>query len=60
MTACPRREDLYTKLKEDKEGGEPATQEELDEDLNRWLDALEQILARIDKFYEVNGYKKGL
>ena len=60
MRACPRRDDLYSKLKEDKEGGRAATQEELDEQLNTWLAALDQIVDRIDAFYETNGFKKGL
>ncbi|KAL5523509.1 hypothetical protein ACEPAG_7682 [Sanghuangporus baumii] len=60
MSVCPAREEMYVKLKEDKDGGPPATQEQLDEKLNKWLAALEQIATRIDTFSEVNKYKKGL
>ena len=60
MAACPSRELLYTKLSEDRDGGEPVPQEELEADLNAWLAALQEIIARIDLFYEKNGYKKGL
>ena len=60
MSGCPNREDLYTKLKEDKTEGKDATEEELDEKLNRWLAALEEIATKIDTFLEVNNYKKGL
>lgn len=57
---CPAKDDLYIKLKEDTSGGPAATQEDLDEKLNKWLDALDQISTRIDTFYEVNNYKKDL
>lgn len=60
MGACPKRDRLYTKLKTDADGGADASQEELDEQLNEWLTALDQIVARLDAFYETNGYKKGL
>ena len=60
MSACPKRNDLYNKLKEDKDGGPAATQEELDAKLNEWLTSLDQIVTRIDTFLEGNGYKKGL
>ena len=59
MKACPKRDLLYSKLKEDKDG-EPESQEELDEILSKWLSALSQIVSRIDKFYTDNNYKKGL
>ena len=60
MKACPKRDGLYSKLKEDKAGGAPATDEELNDALNEWLAALDQIVARLDTFYESNNYKKGL
>lgn len=60
MKACPYRAVLYTKLKEDKDGGEPESQEELDSLLDAWLAALEQILAKINAFYDANNFKKGL
>lgn len=51
---------LYTKLKEDKDGGEPESQEELDSLLDAWLAALDQILVKINAFYDANNFKKGL
>jgi hypothetical protein len=59
MKACPFRTDFYAKLAADPNGGEPASQEELNEDLDKWLAALSAILERIDKFYETGGYGKG-
>ena len=60
MKACPKRDGLYSKLSEDKQGGPPATAEALDEALNKWLASLDGIVTRIDAFYERNNYKKGL
>lgn len=60
MTACPKRLVLYTKLREDKDGGEPESQEDFDKILDEWLAALDQILSRINAFYDANNYKKGL
>ncbi|TDL26034.1 het-c2 protein [Rickenella mellea] len=60
MKACPQRDGLYTKLKEDKSGGVAASQDVLDTELDKWLASLEQIVQRVDAFYEKNGYKKGL
>ena len=60
MKACPLRTTFFTKLAADPDGGEPATQEKLNEELDKWLDALSSILTRIDAFYEKGGYGKGL
>jgi len=60
MKACPKRDGLYSKLKEDKEGGAPATDAELNDALNEWLAALDKIVTRLDTFYETNNFKKGL
>lgn len=43
MKACPYRADFYKKL------GSPP--EKVDEELHRWLDALEKIVARLQDFY---------
>lgn len=40
MNACPCRVDFFNKLKVDPAGGPPATDEQLDEGLNKWLTAL--------------------
>lgn len=58
MGQVPARATLYEKLKEDSAGTAAATQEELDEALDKWLVGLSAILARMDKFYETKGYKK--
>ncbi|KAG6873527.1 hypothetical protein C0995_014397 [Termitomyces sp. Mi166 len=59
MKACPYRADFYKKLAADPSGGPPATQEKLDENLNRWLAALDAIVTRVETFYEKGGYGKG-
>jgi len=59
MKACPLRADFYAKLAADPEGGEPASQEKLSEELDKWLAALRSILVRIEKFYEDGNYAKG-
>ncbi|KAI5119802.1 hypothetical protein M0805_006935 [Coniferiporia weirii] len=56
MYGCPKRDVLYKELKEDKEGGPAATQEELDELLNKWLEALGVLLAGISDFYKAGSY----
>ena len=60
MKACPLRATFFAKLAADPDGGEPASQEKLDEELEKWLEALRSILTRIEAFYEKGGYGKGL
>lgn len=50
LSACPSREVLYTKLKEDPNGEAPATDEELEEALSNWLQALEDIVTKVNLF----------
>ncbi|KZT53834.1 glycolipid transfer protein [Calocera cornea HHB12733] len=52
MKACPYREALLTSL------GEP--RERVLEQLKLWLDGLDGLTVRIDKFYADGGYGKGL
>lgn len=59
MKACPYRADFYTKLAADPDGGAPASQEKLNEELDKWLVALAAIVARMENFYEKGGYGKG-
>lgn len=59
MKACPYRADFYAKLVEDKSGGQPASEEKLDEQLNKWLMALEKIVERMEKFYAEGKHNKG-
>lgn len=59
MKACPYRADFFTKLRTDKEGGEPASQEELDVELDKWLAALSAIVQHMQEFYEKGGHDKG-
>ncbi|KAF8902903.1 het-c2 protein [Gymnopilus junonius] len=59
MKACPYRADFYTKLAADPDGGAPASQEKLNEELDKWLAALSSIVARMDAFYEIGNYAKG-
>jgi hypothetical protein len=51
MKACPYRKDFYAKL------GSPP--EKVDEELDKWLAALHQIVTRLQTFYEKGGYNKG-
>jgi len=58
LSACPSRELLYTKLKEDPNGEAPATDEELNEELTKWLNALDEIVVKINAFlYNDNDVK---
>jgi len=59
MKACPYRADFYAKLAADPEGGEPASQDKLNEELDKWLAALSSIVARMEAFYEKGNYAKG-
>ncbi|KAF4621369.1 hypothetical protein D9613_000314 [Agrocybe pediades] len=60
MKACPYRADFYAKLAADPAGGPPASQEKLNEELDKWLAALSSIVARVQAFYEKGNYAKGL
>jgi len=51
MKACPYRKDFYEKL------GSP--QEKVDEELKKWLDALDVIIARMQNFYKAGAHDKG-
>ena len=59
MKACPYRADFYAKLMEDKSGGPPASEEKLNEQLNKWLAALEAIVKRMEDFYAKGKHDKG-
>jgi len=59
MKACPLRAEFYAKLAADPNGGESASQEKLNEELDKWLAALSAILARVEAFYEKGDYGKG-
>ena len=60
MKACPYRADFYGKLAADPAGGASASQEKLNEELDKWLAALHAIVSRMEAFYEKGGYSKGL
>lgn len=59
MKACPYRADFYNKLKADPAGGPPASDEHLNESLNKWLAAQSSIITRMEKFYADGGHAKG-
>lgn len=59
MKSCPYRADFYAKLAVDPNGGAPASPEKLNEELDKWLAALDAIVRRIEAFYEKGGYGKG-
>jgi hypothetical protein len=52
MKACPYRTDFYAKL------GSPP--EKVDEELEKWLNALEKIISRMQTLYLQKNYAKGL
>jgi len=60
MKSCPYRKDFYAKLAADSAGGPAASEERLNEDLNKWLEALDVIVKRMEGFYEAGGHSKGL
>lgn len=51
MSACPYRATFYPKL------GSPP--EKVDEELEKWLAALQSIVSRMQAFYSAGGYDKG-
>lgn len=59
MRSCPLRADFYAKLAADPDGGKPASQEKLNGELDKWLASLNDILVRLDDFYEDGGHGKG-
>lgn len=52
MNACPYRADFYQKL------GSPP--EKVESELKTWSDALDNIITRMNGFYEAGGHAKGL
>jgi len=59
MKACPYRADFYAKLAVDKSGGPRASEEKLNEQLDKWLAALEAIVRRMEEFYAKGKHDKG-
>jgi len=59
MKACPYRADFYNKLKADPAGGSPASDDHVNEGLNKWLEALDGIVTRLQTFYKAGGHDKG-
>jgi hypothetical protein len=59
MKACPYRADFYAKLAADKSGGPAASEEKLNEKLDKWLAALEAIVQRMEEFYAKGKHDKG-
>ncbi|KAG7446552.1 het-c2 protein [Guyanagaster necrorhizus] len=59
MKACPYRVDFYGKLAADPDGKCSASQDVLNEELDKWLAALSDIVTRIQAFYEQGGHNKG-
>ncbi|ESK90896.1 het-c2 protein [Moniliophthora roreri MCA 2997] len=59
MKACPYRKDFYAKLAADPDGGPSASQEKVEEELDKWLNALNAIVTRLEAFYEKGSHSKG-
>ncbi|KAF5355522.1 hypothetical protein D9758_006388 [Tetrapyrgos nigripes] len=60
MKACPYRKDFFSKLAADPAGGAALSQEKVEEDLAKWLAALDGIVKKMVNFYEKEGYGKVL
>ncbi|KAI9570706.1 het-c2 protein, partial [Boletus coccyginus] len=56
MKACPYRKDFYVKLAADPDGGASATDDKVEEELNRWLEGLERIVVQMRKVYKEKEY----
>ncbi|KAH7890144.1 het-c2 protein [Phlebopus sp. FC_14] len=56
MKACPDRKDFYAKLASDPNGGPSVPQDELHEELNKWLNGLDRIVKRMAKVYMDSKY----
>ncbi|KAI0305386.1 het-c2 protein [Multifurca ochricompacta] len=59
MKACPYRVDFFNKLKVDPNGGPSSSDEHLNEVLNKWLTALDNVVTRLQTFYKAGGHDKG-
>ena len=59
LKACPYRADFYKKLATDPDGGPSVSDEKLNEELNKWLEALNCIIERMEKFYKEGDHGKG-
>jgi hypothetical protein len=59
LKACPYRKDFYAKLIADPEREVTISQESLDQDLNKWLVGLDDVVKRMNAFYEKGGHGKG-
>jgi hypothetical protein len=46
-------------LKADPAGGSPASDDHVNEGLNKWLAALDGIVTRLQTFYKEGGHDKG-
>ncbi|KAJ3563548.1 hypothetical protein NP233_g8871 [Leucocoprinus birnbaumii] len=60
MKACPYRKDFFDKLRADPNGLQPASEDELNTELDKWLAALAAIVKHMEDFYEKGGHSKGL
>ncbi|KAF8129333.1 het-c2 protein [Boletus edulis] len=56
MTACPKRNDFYTKLAADPDGGPSVASADVNEELDKWLQGLDKIVAQMRKVYKERGY----
>jgi hypothetical protein len=59
MKACPYRVDFFNKLKADRDGGSPASDDHVKEGLDKWLFAVDGIVTRMQTFYKDGGHNKG-
>jgi len=59
LKSCPYRADFFNNLKADSAGVPPASDEHVNESLNKWLAALDIIITRLQTFYKAGGHDKG-
>jgi hypothetical protein len=58
LKACPYRSEFYAKLAADPEGGASVQADKLNEELDKWLAGLDNIVKRMSAFYEKGKYGK--
>ncbi|KAG6375755.1 glycolipid transfer protein domain-containing protein [Boletus reticuloceps] len=56
MNACPKRNDFYTKLAADPDGGPAVASADVNGELDKWLQALDKNVAQMRKVYKERGY----
>ena len=59
MRSCPYRVDFYAKLTTDPAGGPSVSDEDFNKELDNWLQGLDNIISRMQKFYQEGKHDQG-